>query len=216
MALSLSTINLSFLGVALLVVLARPLIKKAEGFDGTTATAATPASNMTALQNISNFLNKCITATNANGTTLLQIQGSTLNTLIVNALKSVSTQLQNCTATSCSPSLLTDPNFQITLNVINIKGKLGLSNSDITISKFYSGVPQIPPATTTAATTAAAPATQLPLVNVPLSTIKVPNNATIYIGRNNPFISKLNIPNTVSGVFIPASSPLFTNSAPSS
>jgi hypothetical protein len=139
MAFSLNTMNATILGVALLVILARPFIKTAEGFAVTTATPAvsTPA---------------------------------------------VSTPAVSKPAVSTAP-VQTPPAM----------------------------TPAVPtPATAASSTTGTPiPATQLP-INIPSSVINVPNNASVYVTRSNPILSSIQIPNGISGVFLPVSSPLFT------
>ena len=129
MGFSLNTINVTVLGVALLVILARPFIKTAEGFVVTTAPPAvsTPAVSTPAVQ---------------------------------------------------TPPAMT---------------------------------PAVPtPATAASSSTGTPiPATQLP-INIPSSVINVPNNASIYVTRSNPILTSIKIPNGISGVFLPVSSPLFT------
>ena len=134
MGFSLNTINVTVLGVALLVILARPFIKTAEGFVVTTAPPAvsTPA---------------------------------------------VSTPAVSTPAVQSPPAM----------------------------------TPAVPtPATAASSSTGTPiPATQLP-INIPSSVINVPNNASIYVTRSNPILTSIKIPNGISGVFLPVSSPLFT------
>ena len=144
MAFSLNTMNATILGVALLVILARPFIKTAEGFAVTTATPAvsTPA---------------------------------------------VSTPAVSTPAVS-KPTVSTAP-----------------------VQTPPAMTPAVPtPATAASSTTGTPiPATQLP-INIPSSVINVPNNASVYVTRSNPILSSIQIPNGISGVFLPVSSPLFT------
>jgi hypothetical protein len=134
MGFSLNTINVTVLGVALLVILARPFIKTAEGFVVTTAPPA------------------------------------------------VSTPAVSTPAVS-TPAVQTPPAM----------------------------TPAVPtPATAASSSTGTPiPATQLP-INIPSSVINVPNNASIYVTRSNPILTSIKIPNGISGVFLPVSSPLFT------
>ena len=134
MGVSLNTINVTVLGVALLVILARPFIKTAEGFVVTTAPPA------------------------------------------------VSTPAVSTPAVS-TPAVQTPPAM----------------------------TPAVPtPATAASSSTGTPiPATQLP-INIPSSVINVPNNASIYVTRSNPILTSIKIPNGISGVFLPVSSPLFT------
>lgn len=139
MGFSLNTINATVLGVALLVILARPFIKTAEGFVVTTAPPAvsTPAVST----------------------------------------PSVSTPSVSTPAVQTPPAM----------------------------------TPAVPtPATAASSSTGTPiPATQLP-INIPSSVINVPNNASIYVTRSNPILTSIKIPNGISGVFLPVSSPLFT------